>query len=104
MNQLIKQLNKIFNNIRGTSLKSVISRYGELTKDPTKLVDAEGEALSYNKVDEALQSVGISLKDKEGQFRSFTDVILELTDVWNDLNSTQQRYLATQMAKRLLVI
>lgn len=93
MNQLIKQLNKIFNNIRGTSLKSVISRYGELTKDPTKLVDAEGEALSYNKVDEALQSVGISLKDKEGQFRSFTDVILELTDVWNDLNSTQQRYL-----------
>lgn len=49
--------------------------------------------MSYNKVDEALQSVGISLKDKEGQFRSFTDVILELTDVWNDLNSTQQRYL-----------
>jgi TP901 family phage tail tape measure protein len=50
----------------GTALKSVASRYGELTKDPAKLLDSEGEAISFNKVDAALQSVGISLKDTEG--------------------------------------
>jgi len=48
------------NNI-GSALKSIASRYGELTKDPMKLIDEEGEAVSFNKVDEALQSVGISL-------------------------------------------
>ena len=61
----------------GSALKSIISRYGELKTDPTKLVDSEGEALSLNKVDTALQSVGISLHDVNGEFRDFDDVIME---------------------------
>lgn len=85
------------NNI-GSAMKSIASRYGELTKDPTKLFDAEGEAMSFNKVDEALKSVGISLQTTDHQFRSFTDVILELSEVWSTLDSTQQRYIATQFA------
>jgi len=48
----------------GSALKSIISRYGEMKVGST--VDAEGEALDYNKVDTALQSVGISLKDAQG--------------------------------------
>lgn len=82
----------------GSAMKSIASRYGELTKDPTKLVDSEGEAMAFNKVDEALQSVGISMKTVDGQFREFTDVILELSDVWDQLSSVQQRYIATQFA------
>ena len=62
----------------GSAMKSIASRYGELTKDPTTLLDAEGEAMSFNKVDAALQSVGISMKTVDGQFREFTDVIVEL--------------------------
>jgi len=85
------------NNI-GSAMKSIASRYGELTKDPLTLVDAEGEVMAFNKVDSALQSVGISMKDTEGQFRDFTDVILELSDVWDQLSSVQQRYVATQFA------
>ena len=85
------------NNI-GSAMKSIASRYGELTKDPTKMFDAEGEAMSFNKVDEALQSVGITLQTTDHQFRSFTDVILELSDVWDTLTSAQQRYIATQFA------
>ena len=85
------------NNI-GSALKSIGSRYGELTKDPKKLFDSEGEAMSFNKVDEALKSVGISLQTSDHQFRDFTDVILELSDAWNTLDSTQQRYIATQFA------
>ena len=82
----------------GSAMKSIASRYGELTKDPTTLLDAEGEAMSFNKVDAALQSVGISMKTVDGQFREFTDVIVELGERWNELDSTQQRYIATQFA------
>ena len=82
----------------GSALKSIAARYGEMKKDPGALKDLEGEALSYNKVDAALQSVGISLKDSQGEFRNMTDVVLELAEVWDQLDSTQQRYIATQFA------
>ena len=54
----------------GSAIKSIAARYGEMKSDPLALADAEGDALSYNKVDAALQSVGISLKTTDGQFRS----------------------------------
>jgi hypothetical protein len=47
----------------GSALKSIISRYGEMKASPAKLVDSEGEELDFNKVDTALKSVGISLKN-----------------------------------------
>jgi hypothetical protein len=71
----------------GSAMKSIASRYGELTKDPTKLIDSEGEAMSFNKVDAALQSVGISMKTVDGQFRDFTSVIVELAEKWDTLDS-----------------
>jgi len=70
----------------GTALKSVISRYGEMTSDPSKLVDSEGEEMSLNRVDKALQTVGIKIHDVNGQFRDFDDVILELGEKWNGLD------------------
>lgn len=82
----------------GTALKSVIARYGEMKSNPTKLVDSEGEELSLNKVDTALQAVGISLHTVNGEFRDFDDVILELGEKWNTLDSSMQRYIATVMA------
>ena len=82
----------------GSAMKSIASRYGELTKDPSKLIDSEGETMAFNKVDAALQSVGISMKTAEGQFREFTDVIVELGEKWAELDSVQQRYIATQFA------
>lgn len=82
----------------GSALKSIAARYGEMKKDPLSIIDSEGEEVSFNKVDAALQSVGISLKTTDGQFRDFTDVILELSEKWDQLESTQQRYIATQFA------
>ena len=76
----------------GTALKSIISRYGELKSDPRSLMDSEGEELSLNKVDKALQSVGITLKTPDGQFRDFDDVIIELASHWKELDSISQRY------------
>jgi len=88
----------------GSAMKSIGSRFGELTKDPTALLDAEGEAMSFNKVDKALRSVGITLQTTDHQFRDFTDVILELADKWDTLDSAQQRYIATQFAGNRLVL
>ena len=76
----------------GTALKSIISRYGELKSDPRSLMDSEGEELSLNKVDKALQSVGITLQTADGQFRDFDDVIIELASHWKELDSISQRY------------
>ena len=82
----------------GTALKSVISRYGEMTADPTALRDSEGEEMSLNRVDAALQTVGITIHDVAGQFRDFDDVLLELMEKWDSLDSLSQRYIATLMA------
>lgn len=61
-------------------------------------MDSEGEELSLNKVDKALQSVGITLKTADGQFRDFDDVIIELASHWKELDSISQRYIATVVA------
>ena len=82
----------------GSALKSIISRYGEMTSDPSKLLDSEGEEMSLNKVDKALQTVGISIHDAAKQFRDFDDVITELAGKWETIDTNTQRYIATVMA------
>lgn len=81
----------------GTALKSIISRYGEMKENMTG-IDTEGEEYSLNKVDKALQAVGITLHDTSGQFRDFDDVILELAEAWDSIDKNTQRYIATVMA------
>ena len=81
----------------GSALKSIISRYGELKENKTG-IDEEGEEYSLNKVDTALQSVGISIHDAQGQFRDFDDVIMELAQSWDTIDTNTQRYIATVMA------
>ena len=82
----------------GSAMKSIISRYGEMKADPSKLVDSEGEEMSLNKVDTALKTVGISIKDSASQFREFDDVIMELASKWDTIDKNTQRYIATIMA------
>ena len=82
----------------GSAMKSIISRYGEMKADPSKLVDSEGQEMSLNKVDKALQSVGISIQDINHQFRNFDDVITELAGKWDTIDTNTQRYIATVMA------
>ena len=82
----------------GSALKSIISRYGEMKASPSKLINVDGEDVAFNKVDTALQSIGVSIKDASGQFRDFDDVIMELAQKWNTLDNNTQRYIATVMA------
>lgn len=79
----------------GTALKTVIARFQELKKDPAEIGEVEGEIVDANKVETALRSVGIALRDSEGQFRNLDEVFLDLSAKWNSLDKNTQRYIAT---------
>ena len=55
--------------------------------------DEEGETISINAIDTALQKVGISLKDFLTGTRGLDDILLELASKWDSLDIATQRYL-----------
>ena len=79
----------------GTALKTVIARFTELKKDPSEIGEVDGEVVDANKIETALRSVGVALRDSNGEFRDFDDVILELSSKWDSLDVNTQRYIAT---------
>jgi phage tail tape measure protein, TP901 family, core region len=81
----------------GTAMKTIIARFTEL-KENVSAADSEFDDLDYNKVDKALKSVSINLKDTNGQFRNLDDVFLELSSKWSTLDRNTQRYIATTAA------
>lgn len=76
-------------------MKTIIARFTELKTNIAGTEDSEFDDLDYNKVDTALKSVGVSIKDASGQFRDLDDVFLELSSKWDTLDRNTQRYIAT---------
>ena len=97
LTQMIETTREPAENL-GTAMKTIVARFTEMKKDPTGIVNVEGEDVDVNKVDAALKSVGVSLKDVNGQFRDLDDVFLELSSKWDSLDIMQQRYVATMAA------
>lgn len=79
----------------GTALKTVIARFQELKKDPSEIGEVDGEIVDANKIETALRSVGVALRDSSGQFRELDDVFMELSQKWDTLDTNTQRYIAT---------
>ena len=79
----------------GTAMKTIVARFQEMKKNPLEITEVDGEEVSYNKIDTALQTIGVSLKDTNGQFRELDQVFLEIASRWDGLSQTQQRYIAT---------
>ena len=79
----------------GTAMKTVIARFQELKKDPSEIGEVDGEIIDANKIETALRSVGVALRDSSGQFRDLDDVFLELAQKWDGLDTNTQRYIAT---------
>ena len=94
LTQMIETTQESAENI-GTSLKTIIARFTELKENVAGTSDSEFEDLDYNKVDKALKSVGVSLKDATGQFRDLDQVFIELSEKWDTLDRNTQRYVAT---------
>lgn len=79
----------------GTALKTIIARFQELKLDPMEELE---DGVDANKVEKALKTAEVALRDLNGEFRDFDDVILELSSKWDGLSRNQQRYIATQAA------
>lgn len=82
----------------GTAMKTIVARFQEMKKAPEDLVDSEGELLDANRVEKALKTIGVALRDTNGDFRDLDQVFLEISAKWNTLSMGQQRYIATMAA------
>lgn len=82
----------------GTALKTVIARFQELKKQPSEIGEVEGEIVDANKIETALRTIDVALRDTNGQFRALDDVFLDIAEKWDDLDTNTQRYIATMAA------
>ena len=73
-------------------MKTIVARFTELKNNVVGTDESEFDDLDLNKVDTALKSVGVDLKDATGNFRDLDDVFLELSAKWNTLDRNTQRY------------
>lgn len=76
-------------------MKTIIARFEDMKKDPMAILE---DGVSANKVEAALATIGIALRDSEGEFRALQDVMDELGMKWNSLTRNQQAYIATVAA------
>lgn len=80
LNKNISKLINEIDEIKETILKEII---GEISGV---------EDVDYNKVDTALKSIGVQLKNTNGQFRDLDDILLELSQKWDTFDKNSQRY------------
>ena len=76
----------------GTSLNAIFSRMGNIKLARLKDYQNGGEDLSN--VETVLKGAGISLRDADGEFKNFGDVLDETAERWSEFGSVQQRAVA----------
>lgn len=86
----------------GTAMKTIIARFSEvkelISQGQLTGEDTEGEIIDVNKIQGALRSVGISMKEFFAGTEGLDDVLLKLASKWDTLDFTTQRYIATTAA------
>ena len=82
----------------GTAMKTIIARFQELKKAPSEIGEVDGEVVDANKIEGALRTIGVALRDTNGQFRDLDDVFLDIAKKWDSLDTNTQRYIATMAA------
>ena len=82
----------------GTAMKTIIARFQELKKAPSEIGEVDGEVVDANKIESALRTIGVALRDANGQFRNLDDVFLDIAKKWDSLDTNTQRYIATMAA------
>lgn len=78
----------------GTAFKTIFARMREVTD----IGKATEDGMSLNRVEKALASIGVPLRDVTGQFRNLEDVLIDVGNDFNNLTSIEQAYLATALA------
>ena len=78
----------------GAGLNSIFSRFESIREG--KDFDPEGQPL--NNVEKALNRVGIAMRTNENTFRSFNDILNEVSANWSKYNDVQKNEIATAIA------
>jgi TP901 family phage tail tape measure protein len=78
----------------GTAFKTIFARMREVTD----LGRAMEDGMDLNRVEKALLSVDVPLRNTAGQFRNLEDVLVDVGRKWETLTSVEQAYLATALA------
>lgn len=78
----------------GTAFKTIFARMRELT-DIGRVME---DGMDVNRVETALASVGVALRDANGQFRNLDQVLIEVGKKWDTIDRNSQAYLATTLA------
>jgi TP901 family phage tail tape measure protein len=78
----------------GTSLKTIMSRMQQVKEAGTT---EDGET-DVNQVETALKSVGVALRDANGELRDLEEVFADLGPKWQTLDRNTQAYLGTIIA------
>lgn len=78
----------------GTALKTIIARMREITD----YGDSLDISSPINKVEKALASAGVALRDEAGQFKDLEQIFTELGPKWDSLNTMQQQAIAQAVA------
>jgi TP901 family phage tail tape measure protein len=76
----------------GNSVKTILSRMSNVKAG---LDDFEGEAL--NDVEKTLNRVGIALRDNQGNWYDFYDVLDEIASKWDNFSDVQQSQITTAL-------
>lgn len=73
-------------------------RFNELKKAPSEIQEVDGEIVDANKIETALRTAGIALRDTNGEIRNTDEVLFELSSKWNTLDKNTRAYIATVSA------
>ncbi|MDY4524416.1 MAG: phage tail tape measure protein [Treponema sp.] len=73
-------------------------RFNELKKAPSEIQEVDGEVVDANKIETALRTAGIALRDTNGEIRNTDEVLFELSSKWNTLDKNTRAYIATMAA------
>lgn len=82
----------------GTAMNTILSRMHKVTTSGlTK--DINGETTGINDIEQALSSIGISLRDVEtGEWAPTSQVLLQLAQQWDSISDIQKSNITTTMA------
>jgi TP901 family phage tail tape measure protein len=78
----------------GTAFKTIFARMREVTD----IGKATEDGMSLNRVEKALDSIGVRLRDSSGQFRNLEAVLTDVGEKWTTLTTIEQAYIATSLA------
>lgn len=86
----------------GMALRTIMSRYGNVKAGAYAKMNLESSSdtdlENLNDIEKVLGKIGISIRSTNTEFRSFSEVLEELSDKWINLDNVSKNAIATAMA------